>query len=202
MHIALERPAGLPGQQLEVHRFGQRRGAGGGDARHNRAATAIRFTMVAIIGMPFGPLSTAGGEYFLLTHIWWWRDRAPVRSQQSRWEGTLIDSARPRAKPSHSKRVWTDEFPAVALAECVAFIVVERAGTILELLDVAAGGGRGVEKQDAAGFAADARPSMRDIARDLDPHGSDSGGDNRHPGTGGATMVGEARERGVSTQQH
>jgi hypothetical protein len=43
---------------------------------------------------------------------------------------------------------------------------------------------------------------MRDIARDLDPHGSDSGGDNRHPGTGGATMVGEARERGVSTQQH
>ncbi len=62
MHIALERPAGLPEQQLEVHRFGQRRGAGGGDARHNRAATAIRFTMVAIIGMPVGPLSTAGAS--------------------------------------------------------------------------------------------------------------------------------------------
>src|ERR1700730_1128067 len=31
------------------------------------------------------------------------------------------------------------------------------------------------------------------MARDLDPHGSDSGGDNQKPGTGGATVVGAAR---------
>src|SRR5713226_10540098 len=71
-----------------------------------------------------------------------------------------------RAKPPPSKRVWTDDFPAVALAEFVAFIVVDRAGPVQELLDVAAGGGRGVEKQDAAGFAAGALPSMRDVARE------------------------------------
>src|SRR5216683_2109398 len=71
-----------------------------------------------------------------------------------------------RAKPTPSKRVWTDDFPAVALAEFVAFIVVDRAGAVQELLDVAAGGGRGVEKQDAAGFAAGVLPSMRDVARE------------------------------------
>src|SRR5258706_13319438 len=67
-----------------------------------------------------------------------------------------------RAKPIHSKRVWPDDFPGVALAEFVAFIVVDRAGAIKELLDVAAGGGRGVQKQDAAGVL----PSMRDVARE------------------------------------
>src|SRR5713226_5995989 len=71
-----------------------------------------------------------------------------------------------RAKPTPSKRVWTDDFPAVALAEFVAFIVVDRAGAVQERLDVAAGGGRGVEKQDAAGFAAGVLPSMRDVARE------------------------------------
>src|SRR6058998_1207177 len=35
-----------------------------------------------------------------------------------------------------------------------------------ERLDVAAGGGRGVEKQDAAGFAAGTLPGMRDVARE------------------------------------
>src|SRR5688572_11236512 len=71
-----------------------------------------------------------------------------------------------RAKPTPSKRIWTDDFPAVALAEFVAFIVVDRAGAVQELLDVAAGGGRGVEKQDAAAFAAGVLPSMRDVARE------------------------------------
>ena len=71
-----------------------------------------------------------------------------------------------RAKPIPSKRVWTADFPAVALAEFVAFIVVDRAGAIQELLDVAAGGGRGVQKQDAAGFAGGVLPSMRDVARE------------------------------------
>src|SRR5438876_8972615 len=65
-----------------------------------------------------------------------------------------------------SKRVWTDDFPAVALAEFVAFVVVDRAGAFEELLDVAAGGGRGVEEQDAAAFAAAVLPSMRDAARE------------------------------------
>jgi hypothetical protein len=41
-----------------------------------------------------------------------------------------------------SKRVRTDDFPVVALAEFVAFIVVDRAGTIREFLDVPTGGGR------------------------------------------------------------
>src|SRR5713226_2461578 len=71
-----------------------------------------------------------------------------------------------RAKPPPSKRVWTDDFPAVALAEFLAFIVVHRAGAVQELLDVAAGGGRGVEKHDAAGFAAGVLPSVRDLARE------------------------------------
>src|SRR5712664_1963009 len=71
-----------------------------------------------------------------------------------------------RAKPPPSKRVWTDHFPAVALAEFVALIVGDRAGAVQELLDVAAGGGRGVEKQDAASFAAGVLPSMRDVARE------------------------------------
>src|SRR6266850_67321 len=66
-----------------------------------------------------------------------------------------------------SQRVRTDDFPAVALAELLAFSVVHRPGrTLQELFDVAAGGGRGVEKQDAAGFAAGALPGMRDVARE------------------------------------
>src|SRR5436309_14069097 len=71
-----------------------------------------------------------------------------------------------RATPIPSKRVWTDDFPAVALAEFVAFIVVERAGAVQELLDVAAGGGRGVQKQDAAGVAAGVLPSVGHVARE------------------------------------
>src|SRR5207245_10007194 len=64
-----------------------------------------------------------------------------------------------------SERVWTDDFPEVAIAELVAFVVVDRA-VVQELLDVAAGCGRGVHEQDAAGFAAGALPGMRDVARE------------------------------------
>src|SRR5262245_63299303 len=73
----------------------------------------------------------------------------------------------PLTSPS-SKRVWADDFPAVALTQRVAFVVVDRAGggPPRELLDVAAGGGRSVEKQDAAGFTAGALPGMRDVARE------------------------------------
>src|SRR5262249_59913191 len=60
----------------------------------------------------------------------------------------------------------TDDFPAIALAELLAFIVIHRSGTIQELLDVAAGGGRGVEKHDSAGFAAGVLPGVRDVARE------------------------------------
>src|SRR5213593_4566541 len=74
-----------------------------------------------------------------------------------------VDRSRARRR---SERVWTDDFPAVALAEFVAFVVVDRSGAFQELLDVAAGGGRGVQKQDAAGFAAGVLPSMRDVARE------------------------------------
>src|SRR2546429_4122252 len=64
-----------------------------------------------------------------------------------------------------SERVWTDDFPVVAVAELVAFVVVDRA-VVQELLDVAAGCGRGVHEQDSAGFAAGALPGMRDVARE------------------------------------
>src|SRR5438128_881398 len=64
-----------------------------------------------------------------------------------------------------SQRVWTDDFPVVAVAELVAFVVVGWA-VVQELLDVAAGCGRGVHEQDAAGFAAGALPGMRDVARE------------------------------------
>src|SRR5262249_33703904 len=64
-----------------------------------------------------------------------------------------------------SQRVGTDDFPAVALAELLAFIGAHRARTMQKLLDVAAGGGRGVEKHDPAGFAAAVLPRVRDVAR-------------------------------------
>src|SRR5260370_40051014 len=68
---------------------------------------------------------------------------------------------------SRSKRVRPDHFPAVAPADFVAFVFVDRtAGALQERLDVGAGGGRGVEKQHAAGFAAGVLPGMRDVARE------------------------------------
>src|SRR5881397_3921423 len=97
------------------------------------------------------------------------RSSAPDRSSMSRawlpwWSPPAVRRGASKADPS--KRVWTDDFPAVALAEFVAFIVVDRAGAVQELLDVAARGGRGVEKQHAAGFAAGVLPSMRDVTRE------------------------------------
>src|SRR5258705_13846644 len=69
--------------------------------------------------------------------------------------------------PSRSKRVRADHFPAVALADPLAFVFVDRTrGALQERLDVGAGGGRGVEKQHAAGFAAGVLPGMRDVARE------------------------------------
>jgi hypothetical protein len=74
---------------------------------------------------------------------------------------SLVECLEQRRPPS--KRVWSDNFPAVALVEFVAFVVADRAGgAVQELFDVAAGGGRGVEKQDAAGVL----PSMGDVARE------------------------------------
>src|SRR5215831_10708380 len=70
-----------------------------------------------------------------------------------------------RFTPDHSKRVGTDDFPAVALAEFVAFVVVDRSGVFQKLLDVPAGG-RGCKDEDAAGFAAAVLPGMRDVARE------------------------------------
>src|SRR5262245_12918442 len=66
-----------------------------------------------------------------------------------------------------SQRVRADDFPTVALPELVAFVVVHRIGRApRELLDVAAGGGRGVEEENAAGLAAGALPGVRDVARE------------------------------------
>src|SRR6266566_1782150 len=85
------------------------------------------------------------------------RSSAPDRSSMSRawlpwWSPPAVRCGASKADPS--KRVWTDDFPAVALAEFVAFIVVT------------AGGGRGVEKQDSAGFAAGVLPSVPNVARE------------------------------------
>src|SRR3989442_12185224 len=67
-----------------------------------------------------------------------------------------------------SQRIWTDDVPLVMLAELFALVVVHRGGgaraAIHELLDVAAGGGRRVEEQHAAGLAAGVFPRMRDVA--------------------------------------
>src|SRR5260370_20414877 len=60
-----------------------------------------------------------------------------------------------------SKWVWADDFPAVTLAELLALRVIHRTGTIQEFLDVAAGGGRRVEKHDSAGLAAGVLPRVR-----------------------------------------
>src|SRR5262247_3720525 len=72
----------------------------------------------------------------------------------------------PRSRAVPSERVGADDFPAVALAELPALVVVHRAATLQERLDVATGGGRGVEKQDAGGLAAGVLPGMRDVARE------------------------------------
>src|SRR5207249_8439586 len=88
------------------------------------------------------------------------RPRASTGRSASRRKGSGS------AEPTASQRVWTDDFPAVALAEFLALIVVHGAGTMQQLLDVAAGGGRGVEKHDAAGVAARVLPRIRDVAGD------------------------------------
>src|SRR5271167_1108498 len=66
--------------------------------------------------------------------------------------------------PAPSKRVWADDFPAVALEEFVVFLGVDRAA-LRKILKQAAGSGRGVEKQRPGGFAAGVLPGMRDVAR-------------------------------------
>src|SRR5450755_2972733 len=53
---------------------------------------------------------------------------------------------------------------AVAPEEFVAFVGVGRS-MLRERLDIAAGAGRGVEKQHAAGFVAGVLPGIRDVAR-------------------------------------
>src|SRR5438105_10235969 len=68
------------------------------------------------------------------------------------------------SRPAPSKRVWADDFPAVALEEFVVFVGVARAA-LRKILKQAAGSGRGVEKQRAGGVAAGVLPGMRDVAR-------------------------------------
>ena len=57
------------------------------------------------------------------------------------------------SRPAPSKRVWADDFPAVALEEFVVFVGVDRAA-LRKVLKEAAGRGRGVEKQRAGCLAA------------------------------------------------
>src|SRR6185312_15384615 len=99
---------------------------------------------------------------------------------------------------SPSKRVWADDFPAVALEEFFVFFGVGRA-VFGERLDQAAGGGRGVEEQYAAGLAAGVLPGMRHVARHERAGAGPAGGDlvadlegelaGEHPGDFVAVMV-------------
>src|SRR5262245_25330372 len=88
-----------------------------------------------------------------------WEHRRAQGHLRARISGRIGDS-RPR-----SQWVWTDDFPAIALAERLAFRVVHRPGPMQELLDIAARASRGVEEHDAAGLAAAVLPSVRDVAR-------------------------------------
>src|SRR5882672_7394614 len=91
------------------------------------------------------------------------RARTRRSSAPDRWS---MSGARSPWRVS-SKRIGTDEFPAVALAELSPFVVVYRsAGAVHELLDVAAGGGRRVEEHHTAGLAARVLPGMLDVARE------------------------------------
>ena len=63
-----------------------------------------------------------------------------------------------------SKRVWADDFPAVALEEFIVFVRVIRAA-LRERFNKSAGGGRSVEKQGPGDFAAAVLPGMRDVTR-------------------------------------
>src|SRR5262245_19528995 len=60
------------------------------------------------------------------------------------------------------KRIGADDFPVVVLAQLLAFIW----WVLHEFLDVAAGPGRRVEKQHAAGVTSRVLPGMRDVARE------------------------------------
>src|SRR5688572_24119443 len=75
---------------------------------------------------------------------------------------------RPRAHRGRvtSQRVRADDLPVVAIADFLALVVAHRPGVLFEILDVAAGGGRGVHEQDAAGFGPRALPRIRDVARE------------------------------------
>src|SRR5260370_7368089 len=68
------------------------------------------------------------------------------------------------SRPAPSKRVWADDFAAVALEEFVVFVGVAGAA-LRKSVKQAAGSGRGVEKQRAGGFAVGVLPGMRDVAR-------------------------------------
>src|SRR5207249_4828603 len=113
------------------------------------------------------------------------------------------------APRTSSERVWTDDFPVVAVAELVAFVVVDRA-VVQELLDVAARCGRGVHEQDAAGFAAGALPGMRDVAREERAGAGPADGDlvadlksdlaGEHPGDLVAVAVQMEEARGTGRQ--
>src|SRR5688500_15769561 len=78
----------------------------------------------------------------------------------------MVSSGGSMRRRHPSQRVWADDLPVVALAELLALIGSHRAGTIQELLDVAAGGGRSVEEHDSAGLLAGVLPRVRNVARE------------------------------------
>jgi hypothetical protein len=95
-------------------------------------------------------LSVIARQPFRHQHLRFARPRADADERQRRHLAVLlrVHPLLRNAKAPPSQRVWADDFPAVALPEFVAFVVAERTGGALQeqLLDVAAGGGRCVEK--------------------------------------------------------
>src|SRR5262249_32824931 len=115
----------------------------------------------------YGPTSTMVPSRWKMAPSWITDASVRLRTLATTYLPRISDDAMarlPSGGGSDSKRVGAHHFPVVALA---AFLLADRAaGTLQKLLDVVAGAGRRIEKQDAAGLGAGALPGMRDVARE------------------------------------
>jgi hypothetical protein len=99
-----------------------------------------------------------------------WRPRcrsptppSPRGRRNRRWDRHV---AHPRETPaqSSSKRIWSDNLPAVALKKSCSFGVIHRV-PLRKFFNETSSSCGGVEKQHAAGFVACILPGMRDVTR-------------------------------------
>jgi hypothetical protein len=87
-----------------------------------------------------------------------------MRSMMSRIGMSPIREKRPHPAQSSSKRIWSDNFPAVALKKICSFVVIHRVPP-RKFFNETSSGCRGVKKQHAAGFVACILPGMGDVTR-------------------------------------